>query len=136
MELFILNYTWFVLHYIFRYLGVNPCEKDEFGKLKPTSACRYWMRFVCTNILVLVIFTGSFLYQVFVETSPGEFIKEYRKTLATSTTTIIVLTLFNTIIISLSFICGSKLRSFTKALSGIQEYFRQNSIILDQSKIN
>ena len=136
MELFILNYTWFVLHYIFRYLGVNPCEKDEFGKLKPTSACRYWMRFVCTNILVLVIFTGSFLYQVFVETSPEEFIKEYRKTLATSTTTIIVLILFNTIIISLSFICGSKLRSFTKALSGIQEYFRQNSIILDQSKIN
>ena len=95
MELFILNYTWFVLHYIFRYLGVNPCEKDEFGKLKPTSACRYWMRFVCTNILVLVIFTGSFLYQVFVETSPEEFIKEYRKTLATSTTTIIVLILFN-----------------------------------------
>ena len=134
MELFSLNYTWFVLHYIFRYLGVNPCEKDEFDNLKPTSACCYWTRFICTNSLVLIIFAGSFLYQIFVETTPEEFGKAYRQTLATSTTTIIVLILFNSIIISLSFICSSKLRSFIKALSSIQEYFQQNSI-LDKSKI-
>ena len=84
MELFSLNYTWFVLHYIFRYLGVNPCEKDEFDNLKPTSACRYWMRFICTNSLVLIIFGGSFLYQVFVETTPEEFGKAYQQTFATT----------------------------------------------------
>ena len=134
MEHFILNYTWFVLNYIFRFFGINPLGKDEFGDLKPTSFCHYWFRFFCTHMLLLSGYIGSFIVMGFIESTPELFEEAWRQTIAKSTITAISCITFWFILYCLNFILVPKLRPFAKALVGLQEYFKQNSI-LDKSMI-
>ena len=134
MEHFILNYSWFVLNYVFKYFGVNPCEKDEFNDLKPTSFCRYWFRYFCTHILFLCGYIGSMFAMCFIESTPKMFEEAWRQTIAKSTITAISLITFWITLLCLNFFLVPKLRQFSKALVGIQIFFRQNSI-LDKSMI-
>ena len=93
MEHFILNYSWFVLNYVFRYFGVNPCEKDEFDNLKPTSFCRYWFRYFFTHILVLSGYIGSIFAMCFIESTPKMFEEAWREAIARSTITAAAVTI-------------------------------------------
>ena len=69
MEKFILRYSWFVLIYLFKPLGIDVLKKDGKGGLKQTSACRFWFRWIFTNAVISSGIAITWFYILIVETN-------------------------------------------------------------------
>ena len=132
MEQFILRYTWFTLNYIFKTLGLDLLKRDGEGRLIQTSACRFWIRVVSTYVVVNLLVTSTFWYILLVETTPKDFLTAYKEKFWDSKTNIYVyicnFLLFN----GMTFFIIFKIRTLSRGLVKIQDYYKQNALIDEQ----
>ena len=133
MEKFILKYSWFALHYLFKTLGLDLLKKDGKGGLKQTSACRFWLRWTCTNAVISsgIVVTGCYI--LFVETSHEEFMAAMKEKLYNSTVNTLASVSNFTMVFGLTIIGIFKLRTLSGGLVGIQDYFKLNALINEQA---
>ena len=60
--MFLLQQSWFFMSFIYRLFGIYPCQRIGEADLKPTSACRFWFRYIITSMFVTLIYVGSIAY--------------------------------------------------------------------------
>ena len=132
MKQFILSYTWFALNTIFKYSGLDLLRRDGDNGLKPSSACRFWTRLVCTHLVILSGAIASFCYIVYFETTPDNLMKNTKEKVFTSVTTTFAMCSQPVWMSGLNFIIVPKMRFLSKKMVGIQEYFNQYALIDEQ----
>ena len=132
-EKFILKYSWFVLNYFFKTLGLDLLKKDGKGGLKQTSACQFWLRWTCTNAIISFSMTVTFFYILIVETTPEDYILAMNEKLYASAINIFAAVSNFTMVLGINYIGIFKLRSLSGKLVGIQDYFKQNALIDEQA---
>ena len=125
MEPFILRYTWFTLNYIFKNLGLDLLKRDGEGKLKQTSACRFWIRVVCTYVVVDLLYALIYCYILIVETTPEDFMTALKEIFFNSKTNTYVFLCNNLLISIITFFIIFKLRILARGLVGIQDYYKK-----------
>ena len=86
MEQFLLKYTWFTLNYFFKNLGLDILKWDGRGGLKPTSACRFWLRLVCTYVVINSGIIAIYCYILIVEKTPEDLMTAYKEIFKNSVT--------------------------------------------------
>ena len=133
MEKFILKYTWFVLNYLFKTLGLDLLKKDGKGGLKQTSACRFWLRWTCTNAVISSSIAITWCYILIVETNIEDFISAMNEKLYKPELNIYASISNFTMLFGLTIIGIFKLRTLSGGLVGIQDYFKQNALIDEQA---
>ena len=133
MEKFILKYTWFALNYLFKTLGLDLLKKDGKGGLKQTSACRFWLRWTCTNAVIISGITIMWCYILIVETNPEDFMRAMNEKLYKPELNIYASISNFTMLFGLTIIGIFKLRTLSDGLVGIQDYFKQYALIDEQS---
>ena len=129
MEPFILRYTWFTLNYIFKNLGLDLLKRDGEGKLKQTSACRFWIRVVCTYVVVDLLYALIYCYILIVETTPEDFMTALKEIFFNSKTNTYVFLCNNLLISIITFFIIFKLRILARGLVGIQDYYKKYALI-------
>ena len=134
MDYFILNHTWFLLNYVFGFLGVYPCKKDGATGLKLTSACRFWMQAICIYLLAQFLMVLSIFNISYIESSFMEVAESFQKRFLKSKTTKYVLFASNILIHLLYFIVIFKVRELGKELVCIQDYFNIKGCV-DQTEL-
>ena len=114
------------MSFFYRLFGLFPLERVEEADLKPTSACRFWIRYIITSTLVMSIFVGPICYAT-------NFI-DY----ALAFVAVIGITVYDMITIAATFVvliglhvkCLSMLRSFGKRFSDLQYFVNTNIITM------
>ena len=135
---FILNNTWGIFYYVFRIFGVYPCGRDEENNsFKPRSTFCIWAHYICTFLIVNVIFVCiPASYIAFVETTPKEWLENVFHVFFQSNTTAIALICNHAVYSSLGLICLYELKNLSIGLSKFQNYFNSHTqIIIDEEKI-
>ena len=132
-EKFILKYSWFVLNYFFKTLGLGLLKKDGKGGLKQTSACQFWLHWTCTNAVISFSMTVTFFYILIVETTPEDYIAAMNEKLYASAINIFAAVSNFTMVLGINYIGIFKLRTLSGELVGIQDYFKQNALIDEQA---
>ena len=133
MEKFILRYSWFVLIYLFKPLGIDVLKKDGKGGLKQTSAFRFWFRWIFTNAVISSGIAITWFYILIVETNIEDFMEAMREKLYKPELNIYAVISNFTMIFGLTIIGIFKLRTLSGGLVGIQDYFKQNAMINEQA---
>ena len=133
MELFLLQYTWFTLNYFFKNLGLDLLKWDGKGGWKPTSACRFWFRFVCTYVVINSGIIAIYCYILIAEKIPEDLMTVYKDIFKNSVTNMFAFFINFVMFSGLAFIGVFKLRTLSRGLVGIQNYFKQNALINEQA---
>lgn len=135
---FILNNTWSIFYYVFRMFGVYPCGRDEENNgFKPRSTFCIWAHYICTFLIVTIIFVWiPHSYIALVEMTPNEYLENMSHLMSQSNTTAIAWICNMAIYSNLGLICLYKLRNLSIGLSEFQNYFNSHTqIILNKEKI-
>ena len=116
--MFLLEQSWFFMRFFYRLFGLFPLERVEEADLKPTSACRFWIRYIITSTLVMSIFVGPICY--------ATNFKDY----ALAFVAVIGISVYDMMSVAATFIvqfglhvkCLSMIRSFGKRFSDLQHF--------------
>ena len=128
MSYFLLNNFWFVFNYVFKPLGVYPCQKSETAKLRPTSSCKFWTRYICTSTLIYCILMSIMSYIVNFQTTPEKYMEAYfQKLIPSMLDKVVMLTIIlPTFIVNL--ICLAKFKSLAVGLSEFQDFINSKRV--------
>ena len=129
MEQFIFSYTWFALNYLLRLLGLNILKRDGDTGLRQTSACQFWLPLAFTYFVIFGSLTAIYCYIFNVEATFEEFLRELNEKIFTTVTTTLAIYCTSIGLFGINFIAIFKLRSLSKELIGMQNYFNQNALI-------
>ena len=128
MEQFILRYTWFALNTILKYCGLDLLRRDGDTGLKPSSACRFWTRLVCTYVVLFSGTIGTVCYILNFETTYENFVRALNEKVYTSAITTFAMQSQGFWALGINFIGISKLRFLSKRLVGIQDYYNHYAL--------
>ena len=132
MEQFLLKYSWFTLNYIFKNLGLDLLKRDGKGGLKPTSACRFWSCLVCTYVVINFGIIAIYCFILMVEKTPEDLMTSYKDIFMNSVTNMFAFFSNFVMFSGLAFMGVFKLRTLSRGLVGVQDYFKQNALINEQ----